>query len=469
MYTFKILRGITMRKTCSCLILALVIFAEFHLPLWAVGGASFGNQVVGSRGFGMGNAFTGVANDPSAIYYNPAGITQLNQIEISYGLTIEPLSSEYTAKNSNQLTGGSPNGTRSNINDIPVVPHLYAVIPLSEKNWSVGFGVNSPFGLETHWSHTGPLRYAATDSKISFVNFNPTLAYKFSDKVSFGGGIVYGLNSNSMLKKKINNNVLNYNLSNGADPSQLSAGYFDGDQKLSGDGDGWGYNIGTLWKPIEKHSLGISYRSEIKIKVKGKIELTNLTGAYAPTAFGGTSYTANAETDLIQPQSLIIGYGFTPGNWTFAFDGEWINFSAVDNTTLRFSGSNSTADSVINSPSSSVINRDWHNTWNIGMGGNYKFNDHWEARCGYYHHDAVIPSATWDPSIPDSSKNGYTLGGSFNLPSFSIDLVYNYLVFHERNITNSNNATLSGTANGKYKTKANIFGITFNHRFGGIN
>ncbi|MGA9116762.1 MAG: outer membrane protein transport protein [Bacteroidota bacterium] len=42
---------------------------------------------VGARSLGMGNAYTGVANDFSALYWNPAGLAQLEYGEFSLGLS----------------------------------------------------------------------------------------------------------------------------------------------------------------------------------------------------------------------------------------------------------------------------------------------------------------------------------------------------------------------------------------------
>ena len=42
---------------------------------------------VGSRALGMGNAYTGVANDFSAIYWNPAGLAQAQMDEFTFGVS----------------------------------------------------------------------------------------------------------------------------------------------------------------------------------------------------------------------------------------------------------------------------------------------------------------------------------------------------------------------------------------------
>ncbi|MBU0567282.1 hypothetical protein KJ693_09645 [bacterium] len=47
-------------------------------------GASFLKIGVGARALGMGGAFVGLADDASALYWNPAGTSQLNQKELFF-------------------------------------------------------------------------------------------------------------------------------------------------------------------------------------------------------------------------------------------------------------------------------------------------------------------------------------------------------------------------------------------------
>lgn len=70
-------------------VLALVLFVLVVTPglVWGqaktgTAGAQFLEIGVSARAVGMGNAFLAVANDASAIYYNPAGLPQLVQREI---------------------------------------------------------------------------------------------------------------------------------------------------------------------------------------------------------------------------------------------------------------------------------------------------------------------------------------------------------------------------------------------------
>ncbi|KAA3617448.1 MAG: hypothetical protein D8M58_02255 [Calditrichaeota bacterium] len=60
-----------------------LLFLLFSLPAFGQNFAEFGLNGNGARAAGLGYAFTGVADDASAISWNPAGLSQLYQIEAS--------------------------------------------------------------------------------------------------------------------------------------------------------------------------------------------------------------------------------------------------------------------------------------------------------------------------------------------------------------------------------------------------
>jgi long-chain fatty acid transport protein len=301
------------------------------------------------------------------------------------------------------------------------------------------------------------LRYVATESLLNVMHVNPTLAYKVNDKLSLGAGVVIS-RMDVDLKAQINQSGLNTQLSGVATVSP------DGTKELSGKGTGWGYNLGLLFRPFEEHSLGVSYRSQIMTRIKGKTEFTRLTGA-AAAVFGGDKYAVNTETNLNLPESLILGYAYKPGKWTFEADAEWVDYSSIRQTKFDFMNeSNAARLSVLNSGNPVV--RDWHSSWNFGVGANYKFNKTWQARAGYYYYSEVIPENSWDPSTPDSSRNGITLGGSYMLgSSVMIDLAYNTLFFQKRVVHNSVGSSSGATVNGNYETMAHIISLNATYKF----
>jgi len=90
-----------------------------------------------------GNAVIASADNPSAIYYNPAGITQIQDPEAQFGLHIISVNSHFEAE-----AGGSSN-TKFEIQE---APQIYCVLPLQnaplDHRISLGLGIYAPYGLD---------------------------------------------------------------------------------------------------------------------------------------------------------------------------------------------------------------------------------------------------------------------------------------------------------------------------------
>ncbi len=101
---------IFLATTIAALILLHVpAFAQF--PEDALRFSTLGNGV-GSRSLGMGNAYTGIASDFSALYWNPAGLVQAELTEVHFG--ISNLSYQNTSTYYGSSNWYSNNGTTLN-------------------------------------------------------------------------------------------------------------------------------------------------------------------------------------------------------------------------------------------------------------------------------------------------------------------------------------------------------------------
>ena len=112
-----------------------------------------------------GNAFVATADSPAAVFYNPAGMTQLTRPEVQVGTYSIVLG------NTARIGGDTYDADR----ELQAAPHLYFVAPVNEK-MSYGFGLNSPFGLGTQWGQDTPFRTVVTETKLIYLSGTGAIA-----------------------------------------------------------------------------------------------------------------------------------------------------------------------------------------------------------------------------------------------------------------------------------------------------
>src|SRR5437660_5610970 len=145
------------------------------------GGFSFTEH--GAAASGKANAFAGEANDPSAIFYNPAGITQLPGTQFMIGTSIVKLDSTFRS---------STTGENTHLEDqFPIIPHFF--ITHRFKQWderlSIGLGVFTPFGIVIDWPDNWQGRFDTTNARLRVTVYNPTVAYQVTPGLSVAAGV----------------------------------------------------------------------------------------------------------------------------------------------------------------------------------------------------------------------------------------------------------------------------------------
>jgi len=412
----------------------------------AVGSGGYTNQVVDSKALSLGNAFTALADNPSALFFNPAGLAGIGS-QATVGIAPTFSKTDY------QPAGGGSG--ESTDNDPALVPNLFATHQLNDKI-GLGVGVFSPFGLETHWSNTGSLRYVATDSRLTVVQMSAGIGYRPMPSLSIGAGAVYA-QVDANLQSQMNLTALNSFLAGSLVPSA------DGVKTLEGDGGALGYTAGVLFNPAEKVRLGLSYRSAFHVTVKGDTKLEGLS-ANSAGLFGGTNYQTQTETRVVLPESVTLG---AAANVTekllVSADAEWVNYARVKSTAFSFSETDANRAGILNQ--GNPVPRDWDATWNVGLGAQYTLNERWAPRAGYFYYPEAIPEATWDPSTPESERHGITLGLGFNQGPVTVDFAYNYILFIDRSISNQVGATSLATVNGEYSSTGHILSMNLAYRW----
>lgn len=128
------------------------------------------------------------------------------------------------------------------------------LVPLDDK-FSLGFGTFSNFGLATECPEDYAAGQLAGETSITTVNFNISLFYKVNNNFAIAGGLNVIYAEASLIR--------NFGENPHGVPVQAEA------ENLAGDDISYGWNIGLPYDFNEKHRLGFSYRSEVKLELKG--------------------------------------------------------------------------------------------------------------------------------------------------------------------------------------------------------
>ena len=180
---------------------ATVMLLSIHSTNVSAGGILIYES--GQEGNGLANAGSAaLANDPSVLMSNPAGITLLKGTQISANAQIIFGDLSFTRDSNNQFAGNEGG------NALQYLPgaSLFVSHQLDERS-AIGFGMYGNFGLALDYDDDWAGRYFTQEAAVIGVSLQPTWAYRFTDALSIGVGprIMVGYYRTEMA---INNNLL---------------------------------------------------------------------------------------------------------------------------------------------------------------------------------------------------------------------------------------------------------------------
>jgi long-chain fatty acid transport protein len=393
----------------------------------------------GARATGMGGAFVAQASDPSAIFFNAAGLGFQNGINVLAGTTLIFPSTTFT--------GPTPLTTETKMVSQTFYPSsLYGSYAVNDQ-WVVGLGVYTPYGLGTEWPNdwVGKELFVKADLKTYYIN--PTVAYKVSNQLAFGAGVSMVFGSAK----------ISYRVKTMSSLGVYSA--LDGTASLDGTGNGVSVNVGAMYKPMEKLSLGAAFRSLTNLKFSGTASFTDMQAlqAYFPGGDGNVT--------LPMPANLQVGAAYVVDpKLTVEADFQYTFWSAYKNLEITLAtGPNAPAplggQPLQKSPAPSVKN--WDDGFLGRIGAEYKLDDRVQLRLGYVRDISPQPPSKMEPMLPDANRNDITVGGSCQVSErFFVDVSYMLVLFADRTAVAAD-TPLPGT----YKSSANLVSVNLGYHF----
>lgn len=385
-----------------------------------------------------GEAVVATADNPSAVYYNPAGITQQAGVNIRMGYHLLDYRPSF------KPPAGRPNSgqTYDEQNNFAALPRAFATYTPTNFPLSFGLGVYVPFGGNMNWPNTTGFYSVASYGKLTYVTVNPVVAWKILPSLSIAAGP-----------------MVNY-----ADLT-TQQGLFRYSPRFSDfyrfNGNGWsaGYNVGVLWQPLEQLSFGGTFRSSSKVNLDGQSD-------FQFQSFGIPYSTRSANMDLNFPMTAVVGVSYRPTpKWNLEFDANYTDWSSVSQTTIYQSPA-VPFPMTQNVP----VTFDWQPSWMYEFGVTRYFESGWDVSIGYCFNQNSVPNSYYSPLAADMDRHFFSVGTGWKGRHLSFDIAYQFGYGPDHTVTGSSPSSTPGrisgeNGNGTYSFYSNAISLALGWHF----
>lgn len=427
---------------------------------------------------GLGNAYAGgaaSAEDASTLWSNAAGMSRLGSGQVAAAINLIQPSMKFTNGASvaaAQQPLGDDGGDAGSLN---VVPNLYLTVPI-DKRWTVGIGVNAPFGLVTEYDSSWIGRFQAIKSDIKTINVNPAVSWKVTDNLAVGLGANYQrLEGTFTSQVNYSGALLSAAAANGIAPGSATfnaiaaatPGLVSG-ASVEGSDYAWGWNLGVLIEIDKANRIGAQYRSALNYTLSGDVSFTNpalpalppplepVIGALAGGINAGMLYNSGITSRIKLPEIVNVSYfGKLSPQWDVMADVQYTGWSSIQN--LTFTRTNG-------SPLQSTV-ENFDDAWRFAVGVNYRHNEQWLFRGGLAYDQSPVQDAYRTSRLPDGDRTWLTLGLKYTVnPTLWVDVGAAYIWVNGGNINDMGSTNLgippsaaqNGLINGSYDNRVAV-------------
>lgn len=443
---------------------ALALAVLGTLAAGQAGATGFQLREQSVKNLGKSNAGSIVGKDASNVSLNPAAMTNLDKNTFQSDITVIDLTADFVGSGRVLGSPAAPlsGGNGGDPGDPTVVPNMAAVFPLhgALEGMTIGASIGAPFGLKTEYEPGWVGRYRALTSDLKTVDLTLSVAFKATDGVSIGAGLIYE-RAEATLSKAIDfgtaicagsGNPANcFNPAYPFKPQQL-----DGAFEVSGDSASLGYVVGAQIAPNDKLAIGISHRSEIKHDLEGTLDFANVPALLGnDPRFKDGSGGARLVTPAIT--TLSVSYGFTDSFRVMA-DYQSTGWSSMYDVTIKRDNGTIVGSEPFH----------WDDTDFVSIGAEFDISDSFTIRGGVAQDESPTNDTHRTPRLPDNDRMLYSVGATWNMSeSLSIDAAFQRITIDNPTINLPVDAAAGNTSTlvGEFSGHANLFGVSMQYRF----
>ncbi len=475
-------------------ILSMTVFAEGYQV-----------NLLSTKQTGMGHVGTGMKLGAESMHFNPAVLAFLRtNMDYSLGISAIMAKAKYSYDGYSAKT------------DNPVGTPLYAYAGFKiYENLAAGISLTTPYGNSLKWPKNWAGAGLIQDISLKAYVIQPTLSYKITDRLSIGVGLQLAWGNVNLSRalmsagdlQRIGAEFENFlpllasvpsNVISDADKqamqemvaSMKNAEVPPAYARLEGNAHmRVGFNVGIMYDVCDQVTVGLSYRSKIKMRVKEgeaslnyanrRIEdlftnmedllakygpmLNQLLGVTVPNISIPKYDEGSFRAELPLPSNTTLGVSYRPTDrWELALDLQYVGWNAYDSLNVHFNEAELGIAPI-------KAEKNYKNSMTYRIGASYKTTDRLVLRAGVYYDQSPIRKKLYNPETPGMNKLGLSAGLTFEpYKGLQFDVAFLYIQgfsqygkYPYKNVVTGEDEMFEG----KYKSTAFSPSIGISYRF----
>jgi long-chain fatty acid transport protein len=333
-----------------------------------------------ARAFGMANAFVAVADDAAALFFNPAGLAQVESRVVSLGGALTLPKGEFVAANRQLET-----------NLVLVPPFADYVQPIS-SGLTVGIGLHVPYGSSVRWRSRADADRGSEILSADLKGFSLIhgIGARLGSRLSFGAGLYIHWASLTI------------------DPASSTTDIPVPSPFETVTTSDVGFSVGVLSRPSPKVAIGASYRHGVRLGGESAL-ITEVAPAASPSTLSDSP-----SLPVTLPSRALVGAAIGSDSLRVSFDVEWQHWSTMQALAVEGSSNPSSSD-----------NLSYGNVL-LFKAGVERRGRRVSVRSGYALDPGAGNSTSSVALFPEGPKHRACLGFSYRMDRFRVDVGYQH-------------------------------------------
>jgi len=385
----------------------------------------------GSPNFGTAGAgHAALGEGAGSAWANPASMTQLEGNHIGFGIIAAETDIQFEATDPGADNGGNAGGSI-------ILPSFSYVHSVSD-DIKLGLSFVVPYGSDLSYDSDWAGKNVVTKTGMHMKQLMPSIAYRFNDNISLGGGIT------------INHTTVYQDLSPTLSIGPVSQ---EADLSLEAESIDYGWTLGGLYEFNAQHRIGIIYRSGIESELEGEADIFT-------EGLVDLNDTLDAELNWENASNLVIsGYHELNNEWAMMWDIGRTFYSEFEQTDIVATGLGD-ASIVLE------VERNWQDANRYALGTHYKLNDKVTLQAGFSYDESVVTDEHRSADLPLDDIKRYTLGTLYQVTE-DVQLAFGleYAQLGSGNIEEPEEGEILDSPQGSYESSAVATSFSFNYQF----